>query len=394
MSMNTTRILRHVNVQSCLRILKDRGPMSRADLARELGTTRATVGYAVRELMEAGLVSNAEQPTDGSQKGRPGTAIALNPGAAYFIGVELAADHLTVVIADFLLKPVEIVRTAIDLKTGEVDEVLRAVLDQTDKLLARAKIAKRDVYGIGLSMGGIVTPDGRAFIPSAHRRWHGVNVAQLLEQRMRRRWVVKCCNNAAAVALTIADKLAENDKENLLVVLLATRGVGSAHVRKGIVDKGSHGMAGEIGMMYLGEQLSSVDRTFQNAPSYVQLAKFLDSSSDPVAPLSGPAAAEAAGSPFADALAQWGEVITTALLNAIYLLDPAAIVVAGPLAVLYPHIQERVDAALRARILPGLEVPIISFAETNQHVAALGAAAMLRQGLFLLPHIAVTSSMA
>jgi predicted NBD/HSP70 family sugar kinase len=368
--------------------------MSRAELARELGTTRATVGYAVQELIESNLVSTAEQLTDASQKGRPGTAVALNPGAAYFVGVEIAVDHLTVVLADFLLKPRDVVRTAIDLKTLAVAEVLDAVLHHSDGLLKRSKIAKRDVYGIGLSLGGIVTPDGRAFIPSAHHRWHGINVAAMLQKRVPRKWVVKCCNNAAAVALTIADKLEDKDKENLLVILLATRGVGSAHVRKGSVDKGSHGMAGEIGMMYLGERLSKVDKTLQNSPGYVQLAKYLDSASDPVAPLADLAAPEAAGGAFATALVEWGEVLATGLLNAIYLMDPASIVVAGPLAILYPRIQERVNAALRDRILPGLEVPKVSFAETNQQVAAVGAAAMLRQEFFLLPHFATSTTIA
>jgi predicted NBD/HSP70 family sugar kinase len=365
--------------------------MSRADLARELGTTRATVGYAVGELMSAGFVMMVEQSTDSSQKGRPGTGIAVNPTAAYFVGVEIAVDHLTVVLANFVLASVEFVRSSIDLTRNEVAEVLDTVVHQTDELLARAKVTKRSVYGIGISFGGIVTPDGRAFIPSAGRHWHGVNVATLLEKRFPRKWAVRCCNNAAAVALAIADKREDKEKENLLVVLLATRGMGSAHVRKGVVDKGSHGMAGEIGAMYLGERLSEVDRSVQNSPGYVRLGRFLNSSANPVSPLLDPTVVDPAGGTFAEALVEWGEVIATALLNAIYLVDPTVIVIAGPLAALYPQVHENVHASLRAHILPGIEVPNISFSETNQQIAAIGAATMLQQELFLLPQFAVTA---
>jgi predicted NBD/HSP70 family sugar kinase len=170
--------------------------------------------------------------------------------------------------------------------------------------------------------------------------------------------------------------------------LLATRGIGSARVRKGVVDRGSHGIAGEIGLMYLGDRLSEFDKSFQNLAGYNQFAKFIDGAADPVAQFARLASIETPSGAFAEALKDWGEVIATGLLNAIYLLDPANIVIAGPLAVLYPRIQAQVDAALRSRFMSGLEIPRISLAGARQQVAAVGAAAMLRQELFLLPYFA------
>jgi len=77
--VNTTRLLRDMNARQCLRVLRDKGSLSRADIARELGTTKATVGNAIRELIDSGLVSAADQANDIAHVGRPGANVRLDP---------------------------------------------------------------------------------------------------------------------------------------------------------------------------------------------------------------------------------------------------------------------------------------------------------------------------
>ena len=98
--MNTNKLLRHINAIRSLRLLAQGQALSRADIARELGLTRATIGYAIAELSDAGLViENAEATSDG-RKGRPGTGIQLNPHGAYFLGVDIGTKVLTTVLID------------------------------------------------------------------------------------------------------------------------------------------------------------------------------------------------------------------------------------------------------------------------------------------------------
>src|SRR5262249_12933482 len=82
-AVNTTRLLRDMNARQCLRVLRDKGPLSRAEIARELGTTRATVGNAIRELINSGLVSSADETDEISQVGRPGANVRLEPDGAF-----------------------------------------------------------------------------------------------------------------------------------------------------------------------------------------------------------------------------------------------------------------------------------------------------------------------
>ena len=95
-AVSTTRLLRDMNARQCLRVLREKGPLSRAELARELGTTRATVGNAIRELIDGGLVSVTAETNDVSQVGRPGANLRLEPEGAFFVGVEVQKKLLTI----------------------------------------------------------------------------------------------------------------------------------------------------------------------------------------------------------------------------------------------------------------------------------------------------------
>ena len=64
-----------------------------------------------------------------------------------------------------------------------------------------------------------------------------------------------------------------------------------------------------------------------------------------------------------------------------------AIVLGGPLAVLYPRVSERVESLLAENLVHGFEVPPISVARFGGDGAAIGAAALLRESLFDLPEL-------
>ena len=58
--MATPRLIRHINQTRVLRLLKEEGTLSRAELARTLNLTRSTLTTAVTdELMEMALVKEA-----------------------------------------------------------------------------------------------------------------------------------------------------------------------------------------------------------------------------------------------------------------------------------------------------------------------------------------------
>ena len=67
--------IRRLNAVNVLAQLRTSGPLSRANIASNIGLTRATVSSIVAALIESGLISETEFTVGGA--GRPG--LLLNP---------------------------------------------------------------------------------------------------------------------------------------------------------------------------------------------------------------------------------------------------------------------------------------------------------------------------
>src|SRR5947209_7361999 len=89
-----------------LQALRARGPMSRAELARQAGIAPSTISGVVRELATAGLVVSAPRPgetprpSEAPRPGRPGLRLALNPRLGAVAGVEFCFDQVRVLLCD------------------------------------------------------------------------------------------------------------------------------------------------------------------------------------------------------------------------------------------------------------------------------------------------------
>src|SRR5687767_4756515 len=87
------------NLRIVAQVIRVAGPISRAEIARRTSLTGQTVSNLVRELVDLGLVAEAERRREGG-RGAPSTALVINPGGAYAIGLDFNRDHLTGVLVD------------------------------------------------------------------------------------------------------------------------------------------------------------------------------------------------------------------------------------------------------------------------------------------------------
>lgn len=383
--VNTTRLLRDMNARHCLRVLKDKGLLSRAEIARELGTTKATVGHAIRELIESGLVSAADQANNVAHVGRPGANVRLEPDGAFFVGVELEKKALTVELFDFAMEIRATRHMAANIERSPLNHIASKIAETALAVVGEAEVPEEKVYGMGISIPGIVSSASRVIVPSV-RKWQGIDLKALVSAQLPNAWHLKICNNAAAVAFSLCESLKEADQQDFLFILLS-QGVGSAVVRNGKVEKGYHGFAGEIGHLIMNPRLSHREESFEQLTGYERFLPFLDHRKTPAAALQDLAAQPNPSQELTAILADWADVLSVGLLNAIHMIDPGHIILGGPTAALYPKVEERVLRALQRRLLPGLQVPPIRLASASLNVVAAGAAAYLRQELFRLPDL-------
>lgn len=97
--MKTTgdqQLVKRINRSVLLRLLRQRGSLSRAQLAGESGLTKSTVSLLVRELIDEGWL--AETGLAAAQgMGRPSTPLRLDGSRRAMVGVEIGVESLRVV---------------------------------------------------------------------------------------------------------------------------------------------------------------------------------------------------------------------------------------------------------------------------------------------------------
>ncbi len=374
--MITTRLLRHINALRCLRLLQGGASLSRADMARALGQTRATVGHAVAELTGAGLVLEAEPAANTAEKtgiGRPGVALRLNPDGAHFIGIEIDTRVLTGVVINLAMQ----VTNRQTLPTGPDYHDPQAM---TARILSLARtLAPDHIHGLGLAIPGLVGTQGQ-IVNAPILGWRNHPMQSALSAALPDT-PIEVVNDAFAFAS--AELAGAETPLNLLMVLLA-EGVGSAHVAGGKVIAGAHGFAGELGHMRISVQGRAAKfEALAGAAGFPQVMGQGRAIAQGVAALLATQSSPQTQS----ALALWSEALAMGLANAAHLLDPDRIVLGGPLSALYPLVATQVETHLATLMLEGQARPTLHLARYGAEGAAIGAAARLRERLFTLPDL-------
>ena len=223
------------SVNEVLRALATSGPLSRAQLARELGLSGPTLTQATRYLMELGLIAELDQsPSTG---GRPATLLGVVAGAGKVIGVKLADDHLYGICVDLESQ----VQFSFQEKfKARGDEAIDAL---ADILLKQSKRVKGQLLGIGVGLPGVVSQEDLSTATSVMLGWNNVKLGEILSKRLKT--PVLCENDVNTLAISESLYGRSKDISNSLTITLG-RGIGSGIVINGELYAGTHG-AGEIG---------------------------------------------------------------------------------------------------------------------------------------------------
>ena len=227
-----------LNERQVLRVLQARGPLSRAEVARESGLSAPTVSKAVASLLKSGLLEEADAAE--LARGRPAPRLRLASESAQVLGISIDAGHCEVVSAglDGELHT--------DLETVPTPRTYSALLDVLEakarKLVRRPEVT---TLGVGVSLPGLVD----------YRRGCGVlspNVpmtdGRAPARDLARRLGIDCTLLQESHALCLAERdygLARGMDD--FAMLDVGTGVGLGVMSGGRLLTGHSGLAGEVG---------------------------------------------------------------------------------------------------------------------------------------------------
>lgn len=236
--------IRDINKRIVLNYVRDRAPISRADIARETALHRSTVSVIVDELIEAGLI--VEIGSGDSTGGRKPTLFKLKTGEAAAIGIDLTPRLTTIAVADLAGN----VLSKESFSTSPDIEFMTAqIIDRTKRI---AEGFSGEELQIGMSVPGLVDQKLGKIFHIPYFDWRDWDICQQLETATGLEVIVENDANATALAeLWFGHERIR--KTDTFVTVLVGEGIGTGIIFDGQVYRGEMGAGGEFGHMIAGD---------------------------------------------------------------------------------------------------------------------------------------------
>ena len=233
--------IRKINKSIVLNTLRLHAPISRARVANQTGLNRSTVSNIVNVLIEEGLVFEDQQESNGI--GRPGITLGLRPDGGAVIGVEIGVGFISVLLTNFVAKPLWKIRVQTTNSQSQT-EVINLAEKFIDQALAIANEHGLRPLGVGVGLPGLVNIRLGNLIMAPNLHWNNVPLRLIWNQRFYLPVYVDNEANLAALGEYYFGIARNIDN---FIYLSSDIGLGGGIMIGGKLFRGAHGYGGEIG---------------------------------------------------------------------------------------------------------------------------------------------------
>ncbi|HXF64833.1 MAG TPA: ROK family protein [Caldilineaceae bacterium] len=232
-------LLKDLNRARTLELLFQNRVLSRPQLAKETGLSRATIAILVDELLTAGLVR--ERGLGDSGGGRPPVLLEFNPGAALALGARLRDHRWGLVLTNLDAQVVARLDVPLaDLSPATAIAALRQGVAQITAGIER----KRLLPAIGLGTPGLVDMASGVVKTAVDVGWFDVPIGQMAEAALGVPVYVANRSKVGALAELWCGR--EQNVQNLIYISIGT-GIAAGIVTQGQLYRGVNSSAGELG---------------------------------------------------------------------------------------------------------------------------------------------------
>jgi len=240
--------INNLNHLAILELVKKEKEISRADIAKKVNLTPASITKITKKLIAQNILKEAKIGT--TSGGRPPILLTLNSNAGYVIGINLAPGYLEGTVGTLKGELKEIKK--IDLtKHVQKEEVLLSITVMIDHFMKKFKDIP--LYGIGLAFHGLVDSKDGVSIYAPYYGWKDFNIKKLLQMKYHTN--IKVDNDVNAMAIGQKSRLTTKENQNFVLVNLSA-GIGASIVIDNMILNGSCSVAGEIGHIVVSENSS------------------------------------------------------------------------------------------------------------------------------------------
>ncbi len=382
-------LAKFVNELSILTLLRTRGPASRAEIARRLLLTPATITRLIGSLAARGLVREADdaRAAGSREPGRPGVRVAINAEGAYFLGVEVGFEAVRFALLDLAAGVV----ASSEMRIAPTDFTPPAAVDLIARhfgRLARNRRLKGRILGLGVTLPALLDREGRILnLPILG--WEGLDFRERLEGRIDIPIYME--NDAHAAAFGAVYTQPTMASVCTLFLRIGT-GVGGAAIINSRLFRGAHGTAGLFG--HFGGYDSRGPRCrcgrrgcFEPYVNTEALARYFHGEEVPAADLdllpALVAAEAAAGNRRAiSAIARLERFLGEGLVSLVNVFNPSVVVLGGAMLPVLGPCLDGLFRAIASGVFAGVEAPELVLSHLGDFDSAIGAATIAHHNTF------------
>jgi N-acetylglucosamine repressor len=240
LSLATRRTTREINRRIALNLIRTNQPVSRADLARLMGTRRGAVTLLVNELIRKGAVF--EGATGEAKRGRKPTFLYIDSRKRCVVAVDIRPTRTFIMVTDLVgrqLASVTSFPTERDPK-----RFVASLVKRVGGVLVEHKDLGR-CEGVGIVVPGMVASDAGHVILAPNLGWRNVKLRDPIAAALG--VPVQNENSGKACALAQLWATREGHAPSNFVYVNVSDGIGVGVVLGGELIRGQHNIAGEFG---------------------------------------------------------------------------------------------------------------------------------------------------
>jgi predicted NBD/HSP70 family sugar kinase len=234
--------VRDINQTIFLHLIRERQPISRADIAKYTGLRAGTVSAIVNRLIKNNFVyEGTEGPSSG---GRPPKHLFINAESIYVLAIDIGVSDTVFAVSDFNGR---IIQQKSLLTEGTPENFLNRLADEIETLV-KTNYSRAKFGAIGVSVPGLIDRETGSVETSPNLEWKNVPVRQILMSRLDLPVYIENDANAAAFSELWYGPLTEAKVRTLLFVLVV-EGLGTGLIINGELHVGSRLGLGGFGHM-------------------------------------------------------------------------------------------------------------------------------------------------
>lgn len=382
------------------RALRKQEKISRFDVSSITGWSKAKTSQEIRKLTEKGYL--VETGEGASQGGRRPRLFQLNDRLGYFVGLDIGATSVDMVLADVGGKMFQRRSETADVRNAPEEFLNRCSELILDMVTAQGRHPDQ-ILGIGVGVPGPVDfTRGVLVAPPLMPEWENFRIRDYFQRTFPTTYVA-VDNDVNIMALGEQRAGSGIGVDNFIFIKIGT-GIGSGIVSNGKIHRGSIGCAGDIGHICVDKQgpicrcgnagcleaMAAGPAITEKALAAARngstlLRQMMDANNGVLRPEDVNSACREGDQAALEIIRSSGQMIGDVLAGLVNFFNPSHIIIGGGIANFGNHLLVAIRRAVLRRSLPLATTNLsINFSRVGPEVGLVGAVALARDYLFVV----------